>query len=71
MLHSPEVCFWMNRRSVWMSIAQHSIQQFLKEYQPQRQITVLLTSHYMKDIAALVPAGGDHCRRDKSNTMDR
>jgi len=37
-------------------VAQHNIQQFLKYYQEQRGITVLLTSHYMKDVAAL-------CRR--------
>jgi ABC-2 type transport system ATP-binding protein len=37
-------------------IAQHNIQKFLKYYQEKRQITILLTSHYMKDIAAL-------CRR--------
>ena len=34
-------------------IAQHNIQQFLKYYQEKRKITILLTSHYMKDIAAL------------------
>jgi len=37
-------------------VAQHRIQQFLKQYQQERKITVLLTSHYMKDVAAL-------CRR--------
>jgi ABC-2 type transport system ATP-binding protein len=44
-------------------IAQHNIQQFLRFYQEKRQITILLTSHYMKDVAALckrvvVIAGG-------------
>jgi len=34
-------------------IAQHNIQQFLRYYQEKRKITILLTSHYMKDIAAL------------------
>ena len=34
-------------------IAQHNIQQFLKYYQEKRKITILLTSHYMKDVAAL------------------
>ena len=34
-------------------VAQHNIQQFLKHYQQERKITILLTSHYMKDIAAL------------------
>jgi ABC-2 type transport system ATP-binding protein len=37
-------------------VAQHNIQQFLRHYQQERQTTVLLTSHYMKDVAAL-------CRR--------
>ena len=34
-------------------IAQHNIQRFLKHYQEARRITILLTSHYMKDVAAL------------------
>jgi ABC-2 type transport system ATP-binding protein len=34
-------------------VAQHNIQQFLRYYQERRKITILLTSHYMKDIAAL------------------
>ncbi len=34
-------------------IAQHNIQQFLRYYQEKRRITILLTSHYMKDVAAL------------------
>ena len=37
-------------------VAQHNIQRFLRHYQQLRQITILLTSHYMKDVAAL-------CRR--------
>jgi ABC-2 type transport system ATP-binding protein len=37
-------------------VAQHNIQTFLREYQQRRQVTILLTSHYMKDVAAL-------CRR--------
>ena len=34
-------------------VAQHNIQQFLREYQQERKTTILLTSHYMKDIVAL------------------
>jgi ABC-2 type transport system ATP-binding protein len=34
-------------------VAQHNIQQFLKHYQDLRRITILLTSHYMKDVVAL------------------
>ncbi len=37
-------------------VAQHNIQKFLRYYQELRRITILLTSHYMKDVAAL-------CRR--------
>jgi ABC-2 type transport system ATP-binding protein len=37
-------------------VAQHNVQTFLRQYQELRKITVLLTSHYMKDVAAL-------CRR--------
>ena len=32
---------------------QHKIQEFLKEYQQEQKNTILLTSHYMKDIEAL------------------
>jgi ABC-2 type transport system ATP-binding protein len=53
LLHSPEVLF-LDEPTIGLDvIAQHRIQQFLKTYQERRQITVLLTSHYMKDVAAL------------------
>ncbi len=53
MLHSPEVLF-LDEPTIGLDvIAQHNIQQFLKFYQEQRKITILLTSHYMKDVAAL------------------
>jgi ABC-2 type transport system ATP-binding protein len=53
MLHSPEVLF-LDEPTIGLDvIAQHNIQQFLKYYQEQRKITILLTSHYMKDVAAL------------------
>ncbi len=53
LLHSPEVLF-LDEPTIGLDvIAQHNIQQFLKFYQEQRKITILLTSHYMKDIAAL------------------
>ena len=56
LLHSPDVLF-LDEPTIGLDVvAQHNIQQFLKYYQQQRQITVLLTSHYMKDVAAL-------CRR--------
>ncbi|TWT52975.1 putative ABC transporter ATP-binding protein YbhF [Rubripirellula amarantea] len=53
MLHSPEVLF-LDEPTIGLDvIAQHNIQEFLKYYQQKRKITILLTSHYMKDIAAL------------------
>lgn len=56
LLHSPEVLF-LDEPTIGLDVvAQHNIQQFLKFYQQERKITILLTSHYMKDIAAL-------CRR--------
>src|SRR6187200_1945681 len=56
LLHSPEVLF-LDEPTIGLDvIAQHSIQSFLRYYQQTRQMTVLLTSHYMKDVAAL-------CRR--------
>jgi ABC-2 type transport system ATP-binding protein len=56
LLHSPDVLF-LDEPTIGLDvIAQHRIQQFLRYYQEKRRITILLTSHYMKDIAAL-------CRR--------
>ena len=56
MLHSPDVLF-LDEPTIGLDVvAQHNIQQFLKHYQQKRRITILLTSHYMKDVAAL-------CRR--------
>ncbi len=53
LLHSPEVLF-LDEPTIGLDvIAQHNIQKFLKHYQEERKITILLTSHYMKDIAAL------------------
>lgn len=63
LLHSPDVLF-LDEPTIGLDvIAQHNIQQFLRYYQEKRKITILLTSHYMKDIAALckrvvVIAGG-------------
>lgn len=53
LLHSPEVLF-LDEPTIGLDVvAQHNIQQFLKHYQRLRRTTVLLTSHYMKDVAAL------------------
>ena len=53
LLHSPDVLF-LDEPTIGLDvIAQHNIQKFLKHYQQERKITILLTSHYMKDVAAL------------------
>lgn len=53
LLHSPDVLF-LDEPTIGLDVvAQHNIQQFLKYYQQQRRITILLTSHYMKDVGAL------------------
>jgi ABC-2 type transport system ATP-binding protein len=53
LLHSPDVLF-LDEPTIGLDVvAQHNIQQFLKHYQQERRITILLTSHYMKDVAAL------------------
>jgi len=56
LLHSPDVLF-LDEPTIGLDVvAQHNIQTFLRHYQEVRKITILLTSHYMKDVAAL-------CRR--------
>ena len=53
LLHSPDVLF-LDEPTIGLDvIAQHNIQKFLRYYQEKRKITILLTSHYMKDVAAL------------------
>jgi ABC-2 type transport system ATP-binding protein len=56
LLHSPDVLF-LDEPTIGLDvIAQYKVQSFLRYYQEHRKITILLTSHYMKDVAAL-------CRR--------
>ncbi len=56
LLHSPDVLF-LDEPTIGLDVvAQHNIQTFLRHYQQVRGVTILLTSHYMKDVVAL-------CRR--------
>jgi ABC-2 type transport system ATP-binding protein len=56
LLHSPDVLF-LDEPTIGLDVvAQHGIQTFLRHYQEVRRVTILLTSHYMKDVVAL-------CRR--------
>jgi ABC-2 type transport system ATP-binding protein len=53
LLHSPRVLF-LDEPTIGLDVvAQHNIQRFLKDYQRLHNVTILLTSHYMKDVAAL------------------
>ena len=56
LLHSPEVLL-LDEPTIGLDVvSQRKVQGFLRHYQAEQKMTVLLTSHYMKDVEAL-------CRR--------
>jgi ABC-2 type transport system ATP-binding protein len=53
LLHEPELLL-LDEPTIGLDvIAQASIQRCLREYNKQRNVTILLTSHYMRDVEAL------------------
>jgi ABC-2 type transport system ATP-binding protein len=56
LLHRPEVLF-LDEPTIGLDVvSQRRVQDFLRTWQQEHGITVILTSHYMKDVEAL-------CRR--------
>ena len=53
LLHRPDVLF-LDEPTIGLDVvSQRRVQQFLRKYQKEQGITVILTSHYMKDVEAL------------------
>src|SRR5437899_9618292 len=55
LLHQPELLL-LDEPTIGLDVvAQATIQKCLKEYNAHRGVTMLLTSHYMRDVEALCP----------------
>jgi ABC-2 type transport system ATP-binding protein len=53
LLHRPDILF-LDEPTIGLDVvSQRRVQEFLRFYQKEQGITVLLTSHYMKDVEAL------------------
>ncbi len=53
LLHSPKVLF-LDEPTIGLDvISQKNIREFLKKYNREKKITIILTSHYMEDVEAL------------------
>lgn len=53
LLHGPKVLF-LDEPTIGLDVvSQNNIREFLKKYNREKKITIILTSHYMDDVAAL------------------
>ncbi len=53
LLHSPKVLF-LDEPTIGLDVvSQNNIREFLKKYNKTKKTTIILTSHYMEDVAAL------------------
>ena len=53
LLHEPEVVY-LDEPTIGLDVvAQHSLREFVKEYNREHNSTIILTSHYMEDIVSL------------------